>query len=249
MVDRGENMYEDIKIKADILTDALPYIQDFNNCIMVIQYSCNHYVDEKQEKVILKDIAMLKFLGMKPIVVHSARKGVDLFRENKRIAAMIEENNIKAIGICGIDIQTLKIMIGNDYIPVVIPNDINTEDDEFFVENVAREFAVKINADKLIFMSKDKGLLDENKNLISIMSLDKLKSFDKGNNIKGYLDLKVKNAIQAIENGVHRVHIIDGTLEHSILLELFSINGIGTAILNSEDDLYKHEIKNHVEIQ
>lgn len=242
-------MYEDIKIKANILTDALPYIQDFNNCIMVIQYSCNHYVDEKQEKVILKDIAMLKFLGMKPIVVHSARKGVDLFRENKRIASMIEENNIKAIGICGVDIQTLEIMIGNDYIPVVIPNDINTEDDEFFVENVAREIAVKMGADKLIFMSKDKGLLDENKNLISIMSLDKLKSFDKSNHIKGYLDLKVKNAIQAIENGVRRVHIIDGTLEHSILLELFSINGIGTAILNSEDDLYKHEIKNHVEIQ
>lgn len=236
-------MYEDLKIKADILTDALPYIQDFNQKIMVIQYSCNHYVDEKQEKDILKDIAMLKFLGMKPIIVHSARKGVDLFRENKRIASMIEENHMKAIGICGIDIQTLTIMTQNDYIPVVIPNDINTEDDQFFVENVAREIAVKMKADKLIFMSKDKGILDDEKNLISMMSLTQLKKIDDDHCVKGYLDLKVKNAIQAIENGVHRVHIIDGTIEHSILLELFSVDGIGTAILDDENHLYHHERK------
>lgn len=236
-------MYEDLKIKADILTDALPYIQDFDQKIMVIQYSCNHYVNEEQERVILKDIAMLKFLGMKPIIVHSARKGIDLFRENKRIAALIEENHMKAIGICGIDIQTLTIMVNNDYIPVVIPHDINTEDDQFFVENVAREIAIKMKADKLIFMSKDKGILDEHKNLISFMSLEQLKKIDNEHHIKGYLDLKIKNAIQAIENGVHRVHIIDGTVEHSILLELFSIDGIGTAILENEDDLYNHERK------
>lgn len=236
-------MYEDLKIKADILTDALPYIQDFDQKIMVIQYSCNHYVNEEQERVILKDIAMLKFLGMKPIIVHSARKGIDLFRENKRIAALIEENHMKAIGICGIDIQTLTIMTQNDYIPVVIPNDINTEDDQFFVENVAREIAIKMKADKLIFMSKDKGILDKHKNLISFMSLERLKEIDNEHHIKGYLDLKIKNAIQAIENGVHRVHIIDGTVEHSILLELFSIDGIGTAILENEDDLYNHERK------
>lgn len=236
-------MYEDLKIKADILTDALPYIQDFDQKIMVIQYSCNHYVNEEQERVILKDIAMLKFLGMKPIIVHSARKGIDLFRENKRIAALIEENHMKAIGICGIDIQTLTIMVNNDYIPVVIPHDINTEDDQFFVENVAREIAIKMKADKLIFMSKDKGILDEYKNLISFMSLEQLKKIDNEHHIKGYLDLKIKNAIQAIENGVHRVHIIDGTVEHSILLELFSIDGIGTAILENEDDLYNHERK------
>ena len=236
-------MYEDLKIKAEILTDALPYIQDFDQKIMVIQYSCNHYVNEEQERVILKDIAMLKFLGMKPIIVHSARKGIDLFRENKRIAALIEENHMKAIGICGIDIQTLTIMVNNDYIPVVIPHDINTEDDQFFVENVAREIAIKMKADKLIFMSKDKGILDEYKNLISFMSLEQLKEIDNEHHIKGYLDLKIKNAIQAIENGVHRVHIIDGTVEHSILLELFSIDGIGTAILENEDDLYNHERK------
>lgn len=234
-------MYEDIKIKADILTDALPYIQDFDQKVMVIQYSCNHYADEKQEKSILKDIAMLKFLGMKPIIVHSARKGIDLFRENKRIASMIEENNIKSIGVCGIDIQTLTIMLENDYIPVVIPNDIHTEDEQFFVENVAREIAVRMKADKLIYMSKDKGILDDHKDLISIMTLDTLKEIDEQNHIKGYLDLKIKNAIIAIEKGVHRVHIIDGTVAHSILLELFSINGIGTAILDSKNSLYKHE--------
>lgn len=235
------DMYEEMKIKADILTDALPYIQDFNGNIMVIQYSCNHYVDEAQERVILKDIALLKFLGMKPIIVHSARKGVDLFRENKRIASLIEENQIKAIGICGIDIQTLTMMVANDYIPVVIPNDIATEGQDFFVENVAREIAVKMKADKLIFISKDKGIQDQTGHIISMMSLKQLKDKYQDGHFDGFLDLKIQNAITAIEQGVRRVHIIDGLLEHSILLELFSVQGIGTAILDREDHLYKHE--------
>ncbi|MGN1182492.1 MAG: acetylglutamate kinase, partial [Faecalibacillus sp.] len=104
-----------------------------------------------------------------------------------------------------------------------------------------REIAVRMKADKLIYMSKDKGILDDHKDLISIMTLDTLKEIDEQNHIKGYLDLKIKNAIIAIEKGVHRVHIIDGTVAHSILLELFSINGIGTAILDSKNSLYKHE--------
>lgn len=234
-------MYEELKVKADILTDALPYIQDFNDCIMVIQYSCNHYVDETQERIILKDIALLKFLGMKPVIVHSARKDVDLFRENKRIASLIEENHVKAIGICGIDIQTLTMMVENDYIPVVIPNDIATEGRNFFVEDVAREIAVKMKADKLIFISKDKGIFDENDQMISMISLTQLKTKYEEGHFRGYLDLKIQNAIKAIEQGVHRVHIIDGLVEHSILLELFSVKGIGTAILDDEKNLYKHE--------
>lgn len=192
--------------------------------------------------MILKDIALLKFLEMKPIIVHSARKGIDLFRENKRIASLIEENHIKAIGICGIDIQTLTMMVDNDYIPVVIPNDIKTADEDFLIENVAREIAVRMQADKLIFISKAKGIYDKNNELISMMSLAQLKQKYQQGHFDGFLDLKIKNAIEAIENGVRRVHIIDGLIEHSILLELFSINGIGTAVLD-EDHLYKHERK------
>lgn len=231
----------DYKVKADILTDALPYMQDFEGKVMVIQYSCNNNASEEEEKRIMQDIALLHFLGVHPIVVHSSKIGTDIFRENKRIAALLETNNLKAIGICGVDLQTLQILIDNQYIPVVMPNDIQTEDENILAEDVAREIAVDLKADKLIFMSKDKGLFDDRGEMISIMSLDELIEYNRGHEQSGYLDLKVKNTIEAINGGVHRVHIIDGFIEHSILVELFSINGIGTAILDSLDNLYKHE--------
>lgn len=234
-------MNDSYKIKADILTDALPYMQDFEGKIMVIQYSCNNYAPPEQEKRIMQDISLLHFLGVHPVVVHSNKSGVDIFRENKRIAALLETNNLKAIGICGIDLQTIRILIDNQYIPVVIPNDIQTESENIFVEDTAREIAVKLKADKLIFMSKDKGLFDDNGQMLPIMSLATLIEYNKYHEQKGYLNLKVQNAIKAINGGVHRVHIIDGLMEHSILLELFSIEGIGTAILDSLDNLYKHE--------
>lgn len=235
---------EDIyKMKADILTDALPYMQDFDGKIMVIQYSCNNIASLEEEKKIMQDIALLHFLGVHPIIVHSAKKGTDIFRENKRIASLLETNNLKAIGICGIDLQTLSMMIDNHYIPVVMPNDIQTEDKNIYVEDVAREIAIKMKADKLIFMSKDQGLLDENSKIISIMSVDELIKYNESRELKGYLDLKIKNAIEAIRGGVHRVHIINGMIEHSILVELFSVSGIGTAILDHLDHLYKHELK------
>ncbi|WP_294581541.1 acetylglutamate kinase [uncultured Thomasclavelia sp.] len=237
-------MNDSYKLKADLLTDALPYMQDFEGKTMVIQYSCNNIATPEEEKRIMQDIALLHFVGVHPIVVHSSKKGTDIFRENKRIAALLETNNLKAIGICGIDLQTINILIDNQYIPVIMPNDIQTEDENILAEDVARKIAVELKADKLIFMSKDKGLLDDDGNLIPIMSLDNLIEYNKNHEQKGFLDLKVQNAIKAINGGVHRVHIIDGLAEHSILVELFSVKGIGTAILDSLDNLYKHEIDN-----
>ena len=76
------------------------------------------------------------------------------------------------------------------------------------------------------------------------ISFDIIDNYKILKNQKGVLDLKVQNAIKAINGGVHRVHIIDGLAEHSILVELFSVKGIGTAILDSLDNLYKHEIDN-----
>ena len=98
-----------------------------------------------------------------------------------------------------------------------------------------------MKADKLIFISKDKGIQDQAGHIISMMSLKQLKDKYQDGHFDGFLDLKIQNAITAIEQGVRRVHIIDGLLEHSILLELFSVQGIGTAILDREDHLYKHE--------
>ena len=75
----------------------------------------------------MKDIALLKTVGMRPVVVHDTPMGADKFRENKRIAKLIELCGVKAIGICGMDLDTLHMALDNDFIPVIVPNDIDNE--------------------------------------------------------------------------------------------------------------------------
>ena len=109
------NNINDIQTKAGILIDALPYIRDFSGKTIVICYCCTNLLSAKEEQVVMQDIALLKSIGMKPIVVHDNRFGADRYRENKRIAKLIELCGIKAVGICGIDLQTLHMTIDNDY--------------------------------------------------------------------------------------------------------------------------------------
>ena len=118
---------EIVEQKAAILTDALPYIRDFNHKIVVIEYGCGEYLSGVEEQRLMQDIVLLKSIGMQPIVIHDTRMGLDKFRENKRVAKLLELCGIKAIGICGVDTQTLHMALNNDYIPVIVPNDIDNE--------------------------------------------------------------------------------------------------------------------------
>ncbi len=110
---------ENIEHKAAVLCDALPYIRDFVHKVIVIEYDCGEWLSGMEEKKMIKDIVLLKSIGVIPIVVHRTQMGVDKFRENKRIAKLLELYDTKAIGICGVDIETIQMMIKNDYIPVL----------------------------------------------------------------------------------------------------------------------------------
>ena len=112
-----------VEHKASILIDALPYIRDFNQKTVVIEYGCAEWLSGVEEQRLMQDIVLLKSVGMRPIVVHATRMGLDKFRENKRIAKLLELCGVKAIGICGVDTETIGLMLDNDYIPVIVPND------------------------------------------------------------------------------------------------------------------------------
>lgn len=122
------NLYHEIEDKAQILVDSLPYIRDFNQKIIIISFGCSNILTDEEEQEVMRDIALMKSIGMRPIVVHDTKMGHDKFRENKRIAKMIEFCGVKAVGICGIDLQTIHMTLDNDYIPVITPNDIDNED-------------------------------------------------------------------------------------------------------------------------
>ena len=168
------NLYHEIEDKAQILVDSLPYIRDFNQKIIIISFGCSNILTDEEEQEVMRDIALMKSIGMRPIVVHDTKMGHDKFRENKRIAKMIEFCGVKAVGICGIDLQTIHMTLDNDYIPVITPNDIDNEDTPILPEEAAKEIAVSTGAEKVLFLGKEDGIRDDEGHIISQMTRDEV---------------------------------------------------------------------------
>ncbi len=234
---------EQIEKKAEVLTDALPYIRDFNRQVAVIEYGCRKYMSPVGEQELMRDIALLKTVGMKPVVVHGCPIGVDKFRENKRIAKLLELCGTKAVGICGMDMETPAIMLDNGYIPVIMPNDIDTENVEINPIDAALDVAVGLKADKLVYLSSHRGIWkDEDRtevySRLTVAQVQEMLS--QGRVTEGVLS-RVERGLRAIERGVDRVNLLDGRMEHALLLEFFSVAGVGTVMFQDESRLYAHE--------
>lgn len=235
--------YYTIEDKAQILIDSLPYIRDFNQKIIIVSFGCSNILTDEEEQEVMRDIALLKSIGMKPIVVHDTKMGHDKFRENKRIAKMIEFCGVKAVGICGIDLQTLHMTLDNDYIPVITPNDIDNEDMPILPEEAAQTIAVAMGAEKVLFLGKEEGIRDEEGHIIAQMTYDEVKKMKEEGLFEGRLLQKTTYALQMIEQGIPRIHILGSRMAHSILVEIFSIIGVGTVIMPDREHYYPHELK------
>lgn len=234
-IEKMNDFMAEVGHKAEILIDALPYIRDFNQKIIVIEYGCSEWLDAMAEKSLMQDIALLKSVGMRPIVVHDTRMGMDKFRENKRIAKLIELCGPKALGVCGIDVQTLNMTLNNGYIPVIVPNDVDTETMYINPEETAMEVAVRMAADKLVYLSKN---ADE---AYGALTLDDIKSGRAKRALPDELHRQMRLGETAIEAGVNRVHMLDGRIKHCLLLELFSVHGVGAMLIRDRKHLYAHE--------
>lgn len=285
--------------KADILTQALPYIRDFHNKIVVIKYGSRVLKDPALAETVMKDVVLLKLVGIKPIIVHSGSDEINkwlsltgknieykndnrvtdnetmeivemvLGKINKDIVQMIEKNGCKAVGICGKDSGTIKVrkkiveghdigffgeikeintdlindLLEKNFIPVISSIGISDEFESYNLkaDDVAGAVAKALKAEKILFLAREDGVVYPDtvpKAMITVEEANKIIE-------RGQLDTptlnKLKTAVDAIQNGVHRVHIVDGSVEHSILLEFFTIYGIGTAIVADKSELYKHE--------
>ncbi|MCM1499571.1 MAG: acetylglutamate kinase [Clostridium sp.] len=291
MVNKSSNM-EQIIVKAQTLIEALPYIQKFNGKKIVVKYGGSAMLDEDLKYNVIKDVALLKLVGLKPIIVHGGGKEISkwvkmigkepefinglrvtdtetmeiaemvLSKVNKGLVQMMQKLGLNAVGISGkdaglitvakkfpggkdigyvgevkeVDSKILDTLIDNDFIPVIAP--IGSSDDfesyNINADDAACAVAKAVQAEKLVFLTDIEGIyLDPNDKdtLISEMDINEAKSFiDKGI-VGGGMLPKLTNCIDAIENGVARVHVLDGRVEHCLLLEFFTEKGIGTAIL------------------
>lgn len=286
---------EQIMMKAQTLIEALPYIQKFSNKKVVVKYGGSAMLDENLQLNVIKDVALLKLVGMQPIIVHGGGKEISkwlgllghdtkfieglrvtdeqtmevaemvLGKVNKNLVQMVEKLGVKAVGISGKDGATLKVekrtvngqdigfvgnikevnvdlintLIENNFVPIISPIGLDDQFQNYNInaDDVACAVATAIGAEKLVFLTDIEGVYtnpDDKNSLISVLTLEKAEKLMEGGYIGGGMLPKLKNCIGAVRNGVSRVHILDGRIEHCLLLEFFTNRGIGTAIIDKE---------------
>ena len=173
---------------------------------------------------------------------------------NKEIVNMLNQHGAKAIGINGKDMSFMrakslvgytgeiisidgvfiKKLLSENLIPVIAPiaagDNATHPGFNINADTAASEIAAAIDAKRVIFLTDTPGVLDKNKNLISSLTKEEIRNLKKDGIIAGGMIPKVDAALKAVERGVEKAHIIDGRVEHSILLELLTSEGIGTEI-------------------
>ena len=284
--------------KAEVLIEALPYIQRFNRKIIVVKYGGSAMSNVELQKNVIKDVALLKLVGFKPIIVHGGGKEISrwvgkvgkeakflnglrvtddetmeiaemvLNKVNKSLVTMVEELGGKAVGSSGKDGGLLQVdkkyadgqdigyvgdikqvnpkvlydLLEKDFLPIVAPIGL---DDNFQTYNInaddaACAIAKAVNAEKLAFLTDIEGLyrdINDKSSFISRLTADQAEELIGQGCIGGGMLPKLGNCTSAVKNGVNRVHILDGRIPHCLLLEIFTNEGIGTAIVADEEEM------------
>ncbi len=284
--------------KAEVLIEALPYIQRFNRKIIVVKYGGSAMSDEALQRSVIQDVTLLKLVGFKPIIVHGGGKAISswvkktgkeaqfinglrvtdaetmeiaemvLGRVSKNLVTMVEELGVKAIGISGKDSAMLRVkkrlsggqdigyvgevtgvdpkilfdMLDNDYLPIVAPIglDENYETYNINADEAACAIAKAVGADKLVYLTDVEGLyrdFADKSSFISRISVSGAEKLISDGIIGGGMLPKLSNCTDAVRGGVKRVHILDGRVPHSILLEIFTNKGNGTMFYEDGDQL------------
>ena len=153
----------------------------------------------------------------------------------------------KDIGFVGdivdVDTKILRDLIKKDFLPIVFPVGMDDEGNTYNInaDEAASAIAEALEAEKLVYLSDVEGVRmdpDDPESVISELYIDEARKLIDEGIIKGGMLPKINNCIKAIENGVSRIHIMDGRIPHSILLEIFTNKGIGTAILTESEERY-----------
>ncbi|MCS7196235.1 MAG: acetylglutamate kinase [Aquificaceae bacterium] len=146
----------------------------------------------------------------------------------------VPEEDIGYVGeVEGVNMELLQVLMDRGYIPVIAPVGVGEEGEAYNInaDVVASEVAMALGAEKLIFLTDTEGVKDGEGRLISSLSKERALGLISGGVIKGGMVPKVRSALKALQGGVGKVHIIDGRVPHSILLEVFTEEGIGTEIV------------------
>ena len=279
--------------RAQVLVEALPYIQALYQKTIVVKYGGNAMISEELRRAVISDIILLKLVGINVVVVHGGgpeisamlkktgkeskfvnglrytdQETMDIVqmvlcgKVNKDLVATLNRSGGSAVGLCGLDGGMMKArkrtedgvdyglvgevvsvdpkpitdVIADGFIPVISTVAQGVDQDTSYninADTAAAKIAVALGAEKLILLTDVRGLLRDRKDegtLISQVRVSEVPVLVKDGVIAGGMIPKVDCCVEAVRNGVHRTHILDGRIPHSILIEVLSQAGIGTMI-------------------
>jgi len=287
---------------AQVLTEALPYIQRFSGKTIVIKYGGNAMVDDALKNSFARDVVLMKLVGMNPVVVHGGgpqigallkklgkeSRFVDGMRVtdsetmdvvemvlgglvNKEIVSLINQHGGSAVGLTGkdgdliharklkftssapemntpeiidighvgevssINTAVVDMLVGGDFIPVIAPIGVGEDGQSYNInaDLVAGKIAEVLAAEKLMLLTNTAGVLDKDENVVSGITKNDVERLIADGSIYGGMLPKIRCALEAVQAGVNTAHIIDGRVEHAVLLEIFTNQGVGTLIRRS----------------
>jgi acetylglutamate kinase len=285
---------------AQVLSEALPYIQKFAGRTIVVKYGGNAMTDEDLKASFARDIVLMQAVGMRPIVVHGGgpqigellerlnieSKFIDGMRVtteetmdvvemvlgglvNKEIVSLLNLAGGRAMGLTGkdgqfirakqliierkspeleapeiidighvgqvesIDTRVLTMLTESDVIPVVAPIGVGENGESYNInaDLVAGKLAEVLKAEKLMLLTNTAGVLDKGGQVVTGLVADEVNALIDDGTISGGMLPKVGCALSAVNAGVNSAHIVDGRVPHSVLLEIFTDQGVGTQIL------------------
>ena len=289
---------------AQVLSEALPYIQKFAGRTIVVKYGGNAMTDEDLKASFAKDIVLMQAVGMRPIVVHGGgpqigellkrlnieSKFIDGMRVtteetmdvvemvlgglvNKEIVSLLNLAAGRAMGLTGkdgqfirakqlkivrkspeleapeiidighvgqvesIDTRVLTMLTESNVIPVVAPIGVGEHGESYNInaDLVAGKLAEVLEAEKLMLLTNTAGVLDAQGRVVTGLVADEVKALIDDGTISGGMLPKVGCALSAVNAGVNSAHIVDGRVPHSVLLEIFTDQGVGTQILRKRN--------------
>ncbi len=283
--------------KADVLIEALPYIQDFRDAIIVVKFGGSAMEERRNVENILTDIAFMECVGMKPVLVHGGGKAISramteaglqprfvkglrvtdeaaikvveatikntvnaalleiliskgakaqrvdgntIFEVEKRTARDAATGEILDWGYVGeikhVHAAPILECLRNEIIPVITPLGRGPDGKLYNLnaDDAAAAVARELRARKLAFLSDVPGLLkdrNDDSTLLSTLHIKEVEELINSKVIDGGMLPKIRSCVEALEAGVRKIHIIDGRLPHSLLLEIFTEQGVGTEII------------------
>jgi acetylglutamate kinase len=275
--------------KAAIFSEALPFIRRFRGSTVVIKYGGSAMVDEELRETFADDVAMLHYVGIRPVIVHGGgphisramgQRGIEpqwveglrvtdeetikvvqatLKGEiNPDIVRLVNNHGSVATGLSGLDAnlfvaepadqrlgfvgRVTEVNTGlvdglqaQGYVPVIAPLARGTDGRTYNLnaDTAAGALAAALGASKLVYLTDVEGLyrdLGDHDTLIPRITVPALEDLIASGSVSAGMLPKLRSSIDAVHGGVERVHILDGRVQHALLLEIFTPEGIGTMI-------------------